>query len=79
MKVFNKIVTSTDSNSWKQQGLKMYSRGYFDQAMKCFERSGHKELYKKAEANKNADDATKKLIEIESERNAIKQGFHTYK
>jgi hypothetical protein len=57
----------------------MYARGYFDQAMKCFERSGHKELFKKAEANKNADDATKKLIEIESEKNAIKQGFHTYR
>jgi hypothetical protein len=56
----------------------MYSRGYFDQAMKCFERSGQKELYKKAEANKYADDATKKLIEIESERNSIKQGFHIY-
>jgi hypothetical protein len=42
----------------------MYARGYFDQAMKCFERSGNYDLYKKAEANKNADDATKKLIEI---------------
>jgi tetratricopeptide (TPR) repeat protein len=57
----------------------MYSRGFFDQAMKCFERSGHKDLFKKAEANKNADDATKKLIEIESERNSIKQGAHFYK
>jgi len=79
VKIFNKIITATDSNSWKQQGLKMYARGYFDQAMKCFERSGHKDLFKKAEANKNADDATKKLIEIESEKNAIKQGFHTYR
>jgi hypothetical protein len=42
----------------------MYARGYFDQAMKCFERSGHRELFHKAEANKHADDATKKLIEI---------------
>lgn len=36
-------------------------------------------MYKKAEANKYADDATKRLIEIESERNSIKQGFHTYR
>lgn len=42
----------------------MYTRGYFDQAMKCFERSGHYDLYQKAQANKYADEATKKLIEI---------------
>lgn len=62
MKLFKKIANSTDKDSWKRQGLTMYARGYFDQAMKCFERSGHKELVRKAEANKNADDATKKLI-----------------
>jgi tetratricopeptide (TPR) repeat protein len=78
VKVFKKIIATTDKASWKQQGLKMYARGYFDQAMKCFERSANLELYKKAEANKFADDATKKLIEIESERNAIKQNAHTY-
>lgn len=33
----------------------MYARGFFDQAMKCFDRSGHKELYHKAEANRFAD------------------------
>lgn len=42
--------------------MKMYSRGYFEQAMKCFERSGHQELYKKSQANNMADMATKKLI-----------------
>jgi hypothetical protein len=62
VKIFETIVTATDKNQWKQQGLKMYARGYFDQAMKCFDKSGHEELYKKAEANKYADEATKKLI-----------------
>ena len=73
VKVFQKIVAATDTQEWKQQGLRMYARGYFDQAMKCFQRSGHDQLYRKAEANKYADEATKKLIEIESERNALKQ------
>jgi hypothetical protein len=41
VKVFKKIIATTDKTSWKQQGLKMYARGYFDQAMKCFERSGN--------------------------------------
>jgi hypothetical protein len=40
----------------------MYARGYFDQAMKCFDRSGNLDLYRKAEGNKYADEATKKLI-----------------
>lgn len=51
----------------------MYARGFFDQAMKCFERSGHHELLKKAQANKYADEATKKMIQIESDRNTLKQ------
>ncbi len=53
----------------------MYARGYFEQAMKCFEKSGNDELYKKAHANLLADRATKLLISVESERNSIKQGF----
>lgn len=77
--VFKKIVNSTSHADWKKQGIKMYSRGYFDQAMKCFERSESKDLYKKAQANKYANEATKKLIELESEKNNIKQGVHFYK
>ena len=57
----------------------MYSRGYFEQAMKCFEKSQHADLYKKAKANLFADRATKLLIEVESSRNSIKQGFVGYK
>ena len=34
------MIVSSDKSEWKKQGLKMYSRGYFDQAIKCFERSG---------------------------------------
>lgn len=64
VKIFKTIVTATDKSQWRQQGLKMYARGYFDQAMKCFARSGNDDLYQKAEANKYADEATKKLIEI---------------
>ena len=78
-KIFEKIVTSTDKSQWKQQGLKMYARGYFDQAMKCFDKSGSADLYMKAEANKYADEATKTLIEMQSQRNMIKQGGHTIK
>lgn len=78
IKIFKSIVNSTNDVEWKKQGLKMYARGYFEQAMKCFQRSGHDELYKKAKANSIADMATKKLIEIESERNAMKNKLVQY-
>ena len=39
--VLKKIIGTADKTSWKQQGLKMYAIGCFDQAMKCFERSGN--------------------------------------
>lgn len=78
IKVFQRILVSTNEADWKKQGMKMYSRGYFEQAMKCFERSGNRELYNKALANKSADSATRKLIEVESERSNIKQGLHVY-
>ena len=46
--------------------------------MKCFDRSGDKDLYLKAQANMIADNASKKLIEIESERSAIKNHLIQY-
>ena len=58
--------------------MKMFGRGYFQQAMKCFDRSGDKDLYLKAQANMIADNASKKLIEIESERSAIKNHLIQY-
>lgn len=62
LRIFKSIVNSTNQTEWKKQGMKMYARGYFEQAMKCFQRSGNDELYKKAQANYIADSATKKLI-----------------
>lgn len=64
MRIFKTIVNSTNESEWKKQGMKMYARGYFEQAMKCFKRSGNEDLYKKSLANWMADSATKKLIEI---------------
>lgn len=56
----------------------MFNRGYFEQAMKCFNQSGDQDLYRKAEANMIADTASKRLIEIESERSAIKNHMIQY-
>ena len=56
----------------------MYARGFFEQAMKCFEKSQNESLYKKAYANLFADRATKSLIDVESQRNGIKMNFMAY-
>ncbi len=39
--IFKRVVQATDKSEWKKQGLKMYTRGFFEQAMKCFEKSGN--------------------------------------
>ena len=72
-------MNSTSNSEWKNQGLKMYKRGYFEQAMKCFDKSGNIELHKKAQGNFLADNATKKIIEIDSERNAVKNKLFQYR
>lgn len=64
VKIFQNLVTKTNDAEWKKQGLKMFKRNYFEQAMKCFERCGDKELYLKAQANSLANESTKTLIEV---------------
>lgn len=71
-KIFQNLITKTDGSEWKKQGLKMFKRNYFEQAMKCFERCGDRELYLKAKANGMANESTKMLIEVESERSYLK-------
>jgi hypothetical protein len=56
----------------------MFKRKYFEQAMKCFQMSGETEMYKKARAHAMADESTKEIIEVESERSYIKNKLYAY-
>ncbi len=49
----------------------MFKNRYFEQAMKCFEQSGDKELLEQATAYHTADSASKQLVEIASERELL--------
>lgn len=40
VQIFSSLVTKTSSDEWKKQGIKMFKRKYFEQAMKCFQMSG---------------------------------------
>lgn len=72
------MISKTDSSEWKNQGLKMFKRKYFEQAMKCFERSGDHDLFVKAQAHNLANESTKNLIEIESEKGYLKDKLYNY-
>lgn len=37
----NKIVTQNTKEEWYATGMKMFANKYYDQAIKCFEMSGH--------------------------------------
>mmetsp|Transcript_32024 Transcript_32024/g.31727 ORF Transcript_32024/g.31727 Transcript_32024/m.31727 type:complete len:832 (-) Transcript_32024:2782-5277(-) len=66
-----KIAKKTDSESWKNQGLRMMSHKFYDQAAKCFAASGDKSLEMKAIAYSNANKATELLTEAEALENPI--------
>lgn len=57
-------MTKTGPEEWRKQGIKMFKRKYFEQAMKCFQMSGDDEMYKKAKAHAMADESTKDVIEV---------------
>lgn len=50
--------TSTPEQ-WKIQGIKLYQKKYYDQAIKCFTFSGDQKLVKRCEALQVAGEAEK--------------------
>lgn len=78
VQIFNSLVAKTGSEEWRRQGIKMFKRKYFEQAMKCFQMSGDNDLYKKSQANAMADESTKEIIEVESEKNYLKSKLYAY-
>jgi len=52
----------------------MFKNKHYEQAYKCFERSGDKDLKKRAEAYMNADKASSEINKINVEREFVKEG-----
>jgi len=46
--------------------------------MKCFEKSGEKEMYTRSKAYYMADQASKVLVEIESEKTYMENNMYGY-
>ena len=66
------VVSESSQEQWKKQGIKMYSRGYFQQAKICFMKAGSKDLEIKSHGHELADKASKKIIRVEADRNNLK-------
>jgi len=68
---FKSLIASTSEEEWKKQGLKMFRNKYYEQAVKCFERSKDEPLRKRAEAYMLAEKASNTIRTIKSEQNLI--------
>ena len=68
---FKSLIASTSEEEWKKQGLKMFRNKYYEQAVKCFERSKDEQLRKRAEAYMLAEKASDIIRNIKSEQNLI--------
>ena len=59
---------NTSKDGWRIQGIKMFKRKYYEQAMKCFEHSKDEKLMLRAQAYMEAS----KGNELQSEKEALK-------
>jgi superfamily I DNA/RNA helicase len=64
-------VKGTSKEAWHAQGLRMFKRKYFEQAVKCFSHSGHQEMHDKSWAYMMAEEASRIFIQNETERNSL--------
>ena len=75
---FKALVVKTNAAEWKKQGVRMFKNKYYEQAMKCFEKSGDEELKFRAQAYFMAENTSNKSSEISSKRMYIKQNVYPY-
>ena len=54
----------------------MFKHKYFEQAIKCFDKADEKELGERARAYLYADNASKRLVEIEADREYLNNGLY---
>jgi hypothetical protein len=56
---------------WKLQGITMFKRRFYEQAIKCFSNAGEEELKKRAEAYSFAEKGSKLMGEADSMSNRL--------
>ena len=75
---FRSLVVKTSTTEWKKQGVRMFKNKYYEQAVKCFEKSGDEEMRIRALAYNLAEQTSFKASEINAKKIYIKQGVYPY-
>ncbi|EAS04216.2 hypothetical protein TTHERM_00298270 (macronuclear) [Tetrahymena thermophila SB210] len=78
IKLLQKLLVKNTKEEWYQQGLKMFKHKYFEQAVKCFKKSGHFNHEKKAQAYFEATNISNEVMKIDNELSLLKQGIGQY-
>ncbi len=75
---FQALIKGTSAEEWKQQGLKMFKNKYYEQAYKCFQKSGDEDLKRRCEAYMLADKASANLSKVQTERTFLEEKVQQY-
>mmetsp|Transcript_20409 Transcript_20409/g.17730 ORF Transcript_20409/g.17730 Transcript_20409/m.17730 type:complete len:169 (+) Transcript_20409:3579-4085(+) len=75
---FKALITQTNAQEWKKQGIRMFKNKYYEQAMKCFDKSGDKDLKMRAEAYHSAEKAASDVSDINAKRMYMREGLYPY-
>ena len=75
---FRSLVAKTSTVEWRKQGVRMFKNKYYEQAAKCFEKSGDEAMRMRAQAYSLAEKTSSKVSEIHNKRVYIKEGVHPY-
>ena len=68
---------NTSKTGWRAQGIRMFRRKYYEQAMKCFEHSGDTALRLRAEAYYEASRGSELTAELETLRYSLEVETNT--
>ncbi|KAL4500493.1 hypothetical protein ABPG72_003444 [Tetrahymena utriculariae] len=72
------LLVKNTPDEWHEQGLKMFKYKYFEQAIKCFKKSGNLQWEKKAQAYYEASANSQRIVDIENNLQLLKKGIGTY-
>ncbi|KAL4454343.1 hypothetical protein ABPG74_012300 [Tetrahymena malaccensis] len=72
------LLVKNTPEEWHEQGLKMFKYKYFEQAIKCFKKSGNLQWEKKAQAYYEASANSQRIVDIENNLQLLKKGIGAY-
>ena len=75
---FRSLVVQTSGSEWRKQGIRMFKNKHYKQAVKCFEKSGDKELRVRALAYQVAEQTSLKTSEVNAKTLYMKEGYYPY-